>query len=119
MHVASRVREHNPNSTHPTASTVRVSLQLLTLLRSWGWEQGELGFTNPEESDIQLQSPPARVPCIMPAATPCVAESILLNTTDMSLVRALTQSAVVIPSQMMELAMLASKCTAPSTIQSK
>lgn len=73
MHVANRVRVHNPNSTHPTASTVRVSLQLLTLLRSWGWEQGELGFTNPEVADIQLQLPPDRVLCIMPAAAPCVA----------------------------------------------
>lgn len=97
MHVATSVRTQSPNSTQPTASTVSVSRQLDTL-SSCGESHGKTPLTDVELLDIQLQSPPARVLCIMPAAAP--------------------QSAEVIASQIMELAMLARKCTAPSTIHS-
>jgi hypothetical protein len=113
MHVATSVRTQSPNSTQPTASTVSVSRQLDTL-SSCGGSHGKTPLTDVELLDIQLQSPPVRVLCIMPAAAPCPPE---LNCCFYT-VRCLTQSAEVIASQIMELAMLARKCTAPSTIHS-
>lgn len=108
--------QHNPNSVHPRDSTVKDCRHLCKTVNIRSVVMNETD-TCLEMDGTPEQLPPLRVLCMTPAAVPCSTFPVSSRGNDHSqYIQTLTQSIVEMSSQMIELAMLASTCTAPSMI---